>query len=102
MAVEGTWTLSIDTPIGEQKAVLVLHRAGDRLTGPLDYRGTRLEVTDGMVSGDEARWTVVKTLNMPLRANVRVAFTVTVEGDRMRGEANAGRFGTFDVTGTRG
>ncbi|WP_432992780.1 hypothetical protein [Dactylosporangium sp. CA-233914] len=102
VAVEGTWALSIDTPIGEQKAVLVLHRDGDRLTGSLDYRAAMLEIADGVVSGDEARWSVVKTLRMPLRAKVTAAFTVTVEGDSMRGKADAGKFGTFDVLGLRG
>ncbi|GAA2575322.1 hypothetical protein GCM10010399_00920 [Dactylosporangium fulvum] len=102
VAVEGTWTLSVDTPIGEQRTMLVLHRDGDRLTGSLDYRATRLEITDGVVSGDEARWKVVKTLNKLLKVNATVTFTVTVEGDSMRGKADAGKFGTFDVTGLRG
>ncbi|MER7006920.1 hypothetical protein ABT297_28325 [Dactylosporangium sp. NPDC000555] len=102
VAVEGTWTLSIDTPIGEQKTVLALHRDGDRLTGSLDYRTDSLEIIDGTISGDDAGWKVVKTLNVLLRTKVTVAFTVTVEGDSMRGKADAGKFGTFDVTGRRG
>ncbi|MGI5241774.1 hypothetical protein [Dactylosporangium sp. CA-139066] len=102
VAVEGTWTLLISTPIGEQKAILVLHRDRDRLTGSLDYRTTRLEITDGMISGDDARWNVTKTLDKLLRVKATVAFTVTVEGDSMRGKADAGKFGTFDVTGLRG
>ncbi|MEV8517075.1 hypothetical protein [Dactylosporangium sp. NPDC051484] len=101
VAVEGTWTLLVDTPIGEQKTVLVLHRDGARLTGSLDYRTDSLEITDGVTSGDDAGWKVVKTLNVLLRTKVTVAFTVTVEGDSMRGKADAGKFGTFDVTGRR-
>ncbi|MFG2044907.1 hypothetical protein [Dactylosporangium sp. NPDC048998] len=102
MAVEGTWTLLIDTPIGEQEAILVLHRDGDRLTGSLDHRTTSLEITDGMISGDDAGWKVEKTLNKLLKMKVTVAFAVTVEGDSMRGKADAGKFGTFDVKGLRG
>ncbi|GAA2657349.1 hypothetical protein [Paractinoplanes durhamensis] len=102
MTVEGTWTLSIDTPIGKQAAELVLSRDGNRLTGTLADRTATLEIIDGVVSGDVAVWKVVKTTKVLVKKiKVPVTFTVTVEGDRMRGRVSTGRFGAFAVNGLR-
>lgn len=102
MTVEGTWVLSIDTPIGKQKAELFLARHGDRLTGTLADRTTTLEIIDGVVSGGDAAWKVVKTTNVLIKKiRVPVTFTVTVTDDRMRGKVSAGRFGAFAVIGQR-
>ncbi|GGM17171.1 hypothetical protein ACFFX1_40705 [Dactylosporangium sucinum] len=101
MTVEGTWKLSVDSPVGEQEARLVLRRDGDRLTGSLDHDKASLEVVDGVVDGDVASWKVVKAITVVVKVRVTATFTVTVEGDRMRGRVAAGKFGTFDVTGLR-
>ncbi|WP_238012596.1 hypothetical protein KZZ52_55835 [Dactylosporangium sp. AC04546] len=102
MSVEGTWKLSVATPIGVQEARLVLRRDGDRLTGSMEHDKASLEIVDGVLDGDVASWKVVKVITVVVKVRVTATFTVTVEGDRMHGTVAAGKFGTFDVTGQPG
>lgn len=41
MSVEGTWDLSIATPVGRIKAVVTLHRVDGVLTGTAEGRARR-------------------------------------------------------------
>lgn len=97
MAVDGNWTLTMTTPMGERNATLSLTAAGGMLTGTQGAEGSTAEIFDGAVSGDNVSWKVSITNPMPLT----LEFTGTVSGDSISGEMGIGPMGSFPFTGAR-
>jgi hypothetical protein len=97
MAVDGTWDLTMSTPMGERKATLSLKNSGGTLTGTQGAEGNSTEIFDGTVNGDDVAWNISITNPMPLTLN----FTGKVSGDSMSGEVGIGPMGSFPFTGTR-
>jgi len=56
MAVDGTWNISIETPIGTRQATLNIAAAGSALTGTQSADGNTGEITDGKVDGNKVSW----------------------------------------------
>ncbi|HEV2372474.1 MAG TPA: hypothetical protein VGS19_09900 [Streptosporangiaceae bacterium] len=97
MSAEGTWDLSISTPIGKIKAVVDLMSRGGALAGTARGAGEEVPLGDVALNGDQLTWTQVIT--KPMRLNL--AFAVTVTGDTMTGTSKAGRLPSAKVTGQR-
>jgi hypothetical protein len=97
MAADGTWNLTMQTPMGERRSTLTLSTAGGTLTGQQEAEGNTTEIADGSVSGDNVSWKVSITNPMPLT----LTFSGTVDGDAMSGSADTGMFGSFRFEGTR-
>ena len=97
MAVDGTWNLTMTTPMGERNATLSLKSAGGALTGTQGAEGNSAEIFDGTVNGEDVAWKVAITNPMPLT----LAFTGKVSGDSIAGEMGIGPMGSFPFTGTR-
>jgi hypothetical protein len=97
MSVEGTWDLSISTPIGKIKAVIDIKSHGGALTGTALGAGEEVTLRDVTVDGDQFTWTQAAT--KPMRLNL--AFAMTVTGDTMTGTSKAGRLPASKVTGQR-
>lgn len=97
MAVDGNWTLTMTTPMGERSTTLSLQSAGGTLTGTQSADGNSNEIFDGTVNGDDIAWKVSITNPMPLT----LAFTGKVSGSNMTGEMGIGPMGSFPFTGTR-
>ncbi len=97
MAADGTWNLTMDTPMGERKATLVAKTAGGALTGTQSADGNEAEIFEGTASGDSVAWKVSITSPMPLT----LEFSGTVDGDKMSGTMSAGFYGSWPFTGTR-
>ncbi|WP_246158686.1 hypothetical protein [Catellatospora sichuanensis] len=97
--VEGTWELSILTPLGRQHTVLTLTLRDDQLTGTMrDVRhGEQVELTGLEQHG--ARLTWAQSITRPMRLNL--TFDVTVDGAAMTGQAKAGMLPASRVTGHR-
>jgi hypothetical protein len=91
-AVHGTWRISYRTPRGDQQATLILDPAGSEIAGSLDGR----PLCEAQVDGPVVRFTA--TLTSPFR--MKVAFTVSVDGDTMIGQAKAPMM-TVPVDGVR-
>ncbi|MEJ0022279.1 MAG: hypothetical protein WDN76_01700 [Alphaproteobacteria bacterium] len=53
MAVDGTWNVSVQSPMGEQKAQLVLKSAGGELTGQGKAMASTVDIANGKVDGDK-------------------------------------------------
>lgn len=98
MTVEGTWDLSISTPIGTIAAVVELRREGGALTGIAHGAGEEVPLRDLELSGDD-RLTWKQAVTRPMRLNL--TFAVTVEGDTLTGTSRAGRLPASKVTGIR-
>jgi hypothetical protein len=97
MAVDGSWNISIETPIGTRQATLTVAAAGSELTGTQAADGNSTSITDGKVDGDKVSWKVAITNPMPMT----LEFSCTVNGDKISGNANAGAFGALPFTGSR-
>ena len=97
MGADGTWTMTMKTPMGEQAGTLTLATEGGTLTGSMGGPQGSLELEDGTVDGDSLSWTVNMTSPMP----IKIEATATLDGDAISGEAKLGSFGTAPFTGTR-
>ncbi len=97
MSIDGTWNVVIDSPMGKQQGVLTLATEGDKVTGTGQAMGTTMDVVDGTANGDDLTFALNFTQPMPMRLD----FRLTVAGDRIAGEAEAGPIGTREVVGER-
>ncbi len=98
MSVDGTWELTLDTPMGAQKATLTLTSDGDSLSGKLTGGpGGELEIEDGKVDGNDLSYKFKITSPMAIEVEV----TATVDGDSISGSAKLGAFGNAKITGNR-
>jgi len=97
VSIDGKWKVVLDTPLGKQNAELDLTSDGDKLTGTATQAGKSTPIEDGSVNGDDATWKVSVTTPFPMT----LAFTVSVSGDSMSGNAKAGSFPPAALTGER-
>jgi len=98
MAVDGTWKLTLNTPMGTQESTLVISTAGGKATatqsaGSSDAR----PVDDVTVDGNNVSWKASITKPMALT----LEFNGTVNGDSMDGRVKLGMFGTQSFSGVR-
>jgi hypothetical protein len=97
MAVDGSWNLTMQTPMGERKATLIASSQGGKLTGKQSGDGGSTEIFDGSVSGNDVSWKISITNPMPLT----LQFTGTVDGDKISGQMSAGALGSWPFSGVR-
>ena len=96
MAFDGTYNVSINTPMGKQEGKLTLQQDGTELTGSMEQGGDTVPVKNGKVDGDKATWDVDVTKPMPLT----LSFEGTEGGNGLSGNVKLGAFGnsTFEAT----
>ena len=97
MSVDGTWNLTMQTPMGERRATLVVTADGGTLKGKQSADGNSIDIFEGTVKGNDVSWKVSITNPMPLT----LEFTGKVSGDAISGEMGIGIMGSFPFTGTR-
>ena len=97
MAVDGKWEITINSPMGAQKAQLDLKSDGAGLTGTQTAQGSTQPLANGKVEGAVLSWSANITSPMPMT----LEFTGSVEGDALKGSVKAGAFGSFPFAGTR-
>jgi hypothetical protein len=66
MAIDGTWSADMETPMGVRTISLQLASAGTTLTGKMSGSGGSVELFDGHVDGNKASWRADITQPMPL------------------------------------
>jgi hypothetical protein len=98
MSADGTWKVSMQSPIGERKMTVTLKTAGDALTGEVAGEDANAaEIFDGKASGDSISFKAAITTPMPLTLVV----TGVVAGDNISGTVEAAGVGKMPFTGTR-
>jgi len=97
MAVDGKWEITINSPMGAQKATLDLATSGDSLTGTQAAAQGSGPLENGKVDGNNLSWSAKISSPMPMTLD----FTGTVDGDKLSGSVKAGSFGSFPFTGNR-
>src|SRR5256885_6893262 len=97
MAIDGKWEITINSPMGAQKAALDVKAEGDSLTGTQTAQGNSQALANGKVNGSNLSWSANITSPMPMTLD----FTGTVEGEKISGSVKAGAFGSFPFTGSK-
>ena len=97
MAADGTWQLTMNTPMGERRSTLTLSTSGGTLTGQQEAEGNTTDIAEGSVNGNTLSWKVSVTNPMPLT----LTFNGSVDGDAISGTADTGMFGSFPFEGKR-
>jgi hypothetical protein len=98
MAVDGTWNLTMDTPMGERSSTLVVKAVGGKLEGTQSAEGQTSNIVEGTCDGNAVGWKVSITQPMPLT----LEFSGAVDGDAMSGSVQLGMFGSSPFRATRG
>jgi hypothetical protein len=97
MAIDGKWEITINSPMGAQKATLDLKADGAGLSGTQTAMQGTQPLTNGKVDGNKLSWSAAITSPMPMT----LEFSGTVEGDKLSGSVKAGAFGSFPFSGGR-
>ena len=97
MAIDGKWEITINSPMGAQKATLDVKAEGSTLTGTQTAMQGTQPLTNGKVDGNNLSWSAAITSPMPMT----LEFSGTVDGDKISGNVKAGAFGSFPFSGTR-
>ena len=98
MAVDGTYNIEINTPMGNQTVKLTLKADGDSLSGSSSGQQGEQSFDGGTVSGNEATWTIQVSGQM---GQMKLDFKATVTGDEISGQVQLGSFGSANFKGTR-
>lgn len=97
MGFEGTWDLTVESPMGAKAFRLEVRREEGGLQGTASMNGDTSPL-EGLVEEDgHLKWTVRITRPM----NIALAFDVTCAGDALNGTAKAGFMTLPGVTGVR-
>lgn len=98
MSVDGTWNVTVNSPMGAQPSSLTLKMDGGVLTGAQSAQGNTQPIVNGKVDGDVVTWSNSITTPFPMT----LEFTGKLDGDTLNGNVKAGSFGSFPFTGNRG
>lgn len=96
MAAAGTWTLVLQTPIGERTATLVVDGSSPP-TGTLTAEGRTTQILDAQEAGTTLTWKA--TIKSPMQ--LTLDFKADVDGTSMTGTVSAPMAGTWSFTGNR-
>lgn len=97
MSVDGTWNVTVNSPMGPQPSTLTIKAEGDSLTGTQSAQGNSQPIANGKVDGDNVSWSNSITTPFPMT----LEFSGKVEGDKISGTVKAGAFGSFPFSGGR-
>jgi hypothetical protein len=98
MAIDGDWTIVVNSPMGKQESKLTFKAEGSTLTGTQSGQGASQPIANGSIDGDTVKWSASITSPFPMT----LEFTGTLAGDSLDGSVKAGSFGAFPFTGVRG
>ena len=93
MAIDGNWEITINSPMGAQKAKLELQAKDGALTGTQHAQGSSQPVANGKADGNNVSWSANITSPMPMT----LEFEAKVDGDTMSGNVKLGAGGIREV-----
>ncbi len=97
MSAEGSYNVTINSPMGKQEGVLTLVVDGDSLSGKIASSQGEQEFEGGTIDGTTLRWSVNMTRPMPMQLD----FDAVVDGDNISGNVKLGMMGNASFEGTR-
>ena len=97
MAIDGTYKIEIDTPMGKQEATLNLKTDGDKLSGTTESAFGKTDFT-GTVKGGTVAWSM--EISSPM-GNMKLDYSGKVSGNDISGSVKAGDFGSSPFKGKK-
>jgi hypothetical protein len=97
MSFEGTWKVTVPTPMGKQDVDLAISESDLVNSGTATASGETVPFIDPMSDGHRITWT--QKVTKPLRLTIK--FDLTRTGDTLSGTAKAGIFPAANVNGKR-
>jgi hypothetical protein len=97
MSADGTWNMTMNTPMGERKGTLTLKANGDALEGKMEGPEGAQPIEEGKIDGSSLSWII----NMTQPMAMKLEFSATLDGDAISGEVGLGAFGKATFAGTR-
>ena len=97
MSVDGTWNVTVNSPMGPQPSSLTLKAEGSSLTGTQSAQGNTQPIANGKVDGNNVSWSNSITTPFPMT----LEFSGAIDGDKISGSVKAGAFGSFPFSGQR-
>lgn len=97
MSADGTWEITMNTPMGAQNAKLELHSEDGALRGRMTSPQGEADVQDGVVDGNSLSWKA--DITTPI--SMTLEFSATLDGDSISGNVKLGAFGTASFSGAR-
>ncbi len=98
MAIDGTYKIEIDTPMGKQESTLTLKTDGNKLSGNMESMLGKMDFSGGTVKGDDFAWNMEITSPM---GNMKLEYTGKVSGNEISGQVKAGDFGSSPFKGKK-
>ena len=98
MAVDGTYNIEIDTPMGKMTEKLILKTDGSKLSGSMDSQFGTNNFSGGTVKGNEVSWGM--EISGPM-GQMKLTYKGKVTGKAISGEVKAGDFGTSPFKGKK-
>ena len=99
MAVDGTWNLKLQTPMGERPVTVRLAAAGGSLTGAMVGATGEQAIFDASTDGTAVTWSVMFTGAM---GEMKLDFAGAVNADSLAGTVQFGAFGSGTFAGSKG
>lgn len=98
MSVDGTWNITVNSPMGARESTFVLNADGGNLNGHgLAPDGGQNPIKDGVANGGIVSWKIDVISPMPMT----LEFEGKVDGDEISGTTKAGAFGSMPFKGQR-
>jgi hypothetical protein len=97
MSIDGSWKITINSPMGSQEATLTLNTDGGSLSGSMAGPQGTQEFEGGSIDGNNLQWVVDMTQPMPMKLEI----SATVDGDDISGNVKLGAFGDAAFSGAR-
>jgi len=98
MAVDGTYNIQLNTPMGTQTGKLTLKSDGKSLSGSVVSAMGEQAFSGGTVTGDEFAWSM--QVSSPMGA-MKLDFKGSVSANEISGQVQLGSFGSADFKGSR-
>jgi len=96
--VDGTWTSTFDTQIGEQHYTYNFKADGEKLTGTAKNDWGERPIEDGTIKGDA----VAFTENVEFQGQkITIKYTGKLSGDEIKFTRQVGTFATEEITAKR-
>jgi hypothetical protein len=98
MAVDGTYDITLGTPMGDRPGKLVLTTDGAGLSGSFEGPQGNQAFDGGTVDGDDVAWRATVSGQM---GEMKIDFAGKIDGDEIGGTVQFGSFGSGRFKGTR-
>jgi hypothetical protein len=95
--VDGTWNVTLLTPVGTQEVIYKFVTEGQQLRGTATQDQDVTELIDPTLNGTQLSWT--QHVTKPMR--LKLVFNVDLDGNQMTGTAKANFLPPVSVRGTQ-